>query len=293
MEYKEQDIRNLVADILAGIESGAKGAAAGVCCDPFPVEISARHVHLTKEAVEVLFGKGYELKKKKDLSQPGEFLSEERVKLVTAKGQFANVAVLGPVRKAVQVELSATDAVSLGIKAPVSLSGNLNGAGDVLIIGPAGCLEAKGSVIIARAHVHMTPADAKHYGVKDGQSMSVRIASERPLTLENVIVRVREDMALAMHIDFDEGNAGLVKSGATGCFVSCGGMQVCNTCTPAGAAPAAASEYTSDKKLIVEADAKEIKGKGVKIARFAKGTIITPAARDIFTNARIEIKTDL
>ena len=144
MDYNEKDIRTMVENVLKGLgASAAPGASAGSCCaDPFPVEVSARHVHVTKEAAEILFGKGYELHRKKMLSQPGEFLAEERVKLVTPKGQIENVAVLGPERKAVQVELSATDAVSLGLKAPVNLSGDLTGAADVLILGPKGCLQA-------------------------------------------------------------------------------------------------------------------------------------------------------
>ncbi|MBQ1579846.1 MAG: hypothetical protein IIZ86_01780, partial [Firmicutes bacterium] len=176
----------MVESVLQGLgakaSQPASAASCGSCCaDPFPVEVSARHVHLTREAVELLFGPGHQLGKKKMLSQPGEFLSEERVKLVTPKGQIDNVAVLGPERKAVQVELSATDAKSLGLKAPVNLSGDLTGAADVVIIGPAGILKADGSVIIAKAHLHLTPADAQHYGLSDGQIISVCIDSPRPI----------------------------------------------------------------------------------------------------------------
>ena len=233
MEYREQDIRAMVESVLQGLGAKASQPAAaascGPCCvDPFPVEVSARHVHLTREAVELLFGPGHQLGKKKMLSQPGEFLSEERVKLVTPKGQIDNVAVLGPERKAVQVELSATDAKSLGLKAPVNLSGDLTGAADVVIIGPNGILKADGSVIIAKAHLHLTPADAQHYGLQDGQIISVCIDSPRPITLNGVVARVRSDMALAMHIDFDEANAGMVGSGATGtiCGVSRGAIDL-------------------------------------------------------------------
>lgn len=216
--YSEKDIRDIVAGVLA--EAGRPSAAAGGACPKtVPVEISARHVHLTAEAVETLFGKGYTLTKKRDLSQPGEFLSGERVKLVTAKGEFSNVAVLGPVRSAVQVELSATDARSLGVKAPVNLSGNLSGAGDVLIIGPEGCILQKGCCIVAKAHIHMTPEDAKTYGVKDGQSLRVRLETPRPVTLEDVIIRVKPTFSLAMHIDFDEANAAMVGSDTKGTII--------------------------------------------------------------------------
>lgn len=223
--YSEKDIQDIVLNILgkAGIGQTActntAPSSAAVSADDFLVEVSARHVHLTEEAMDVLFGKGTRLSKKKDLSQPGEFLSNERVKLVTSKGEMANVAVLGPERKAVQVELSATDARTLGVKAPVNLSGNLEGAGDVLIIGSEGYLMAKGSCIVAKAHIHMTPADAKKFGVSDGQKVKVHLDTARPVTLEDVVIRVKDSFALAMHIDFDEANASLTGGSARGRIV--------------------------------------------------------------------------
>ncbi len=297
MEYREQDIRAMVESVLQGLGAKASQPAAaascGPCCvDPFPVEVSARHVHLTREAVELLFGPGHQLGKKKMLSQPGEFLSEERVKLVTPKGQIDNVAVLGPERKAVQVELSATDAKSLGLKAPVNLSGDLTGAADVVIIGPNGILKADGSVIIAKAHLHLTPADAQHYGLQDGQIISVCIDSPRPITLNGVVARVRSDMALAMHIDFDEANAGMVGSGATGTI--CGVSSCCGSApapAPASIQPAAPQPFLVTKKLITETDAKALKdgvGHGGCIT-VAKGTIVTPAAKDVFNGSRITV----
>ena len=212
--YSEKDIRDIVAGVLA--QSGVGSAPVG---REVPVEISARHVHLTTQALEVLFGSGYQLTHKRDLSQPGEFLSGERVKVVTRKGEIDNVAVLGPVRQAVQVELSMTDAKSLGIKAPVRLSGDLSGAADVILIGPAGMVEAKGSAIVAKAHVHMTPADAKAYQVSNGQTVSVRLETERSVTLENVEVRVKDNFRLAVHIDFDEANAAAVGGETKGYLV--------------------------------------------------------------------------
>ena len=211
MIMNENEVRSIVEKVLCQLQGGKK---------PIPMEASARHVHLTTEAVELLFGKGTRLTKKRDLSQPGEFLSEQRLKLVTAKGELVNVAVLGPERKAVQVELSMTDCRTLGINGPVNLSGDLSGAGDVLLVSPNGCLDAKGSVIVAQNHIHMTPADAAEYGVKDGQSVKVRANTARPVTFENVIIRVSEKFALAMHIDFDEANACCLGKNDTGtlCF---------------------------------------------------------------------------
>ncbi len=206
----ENEIRSIVAKVLSQIENDKK---------PVPIEASARHVHLSKEAVELLFGAGARLTKKRDLSQPGEFLSEQRLKLVTAKGEIANVAVLGPERKAVQVELSMTDCRTLGIKAPVNLSGDLSGAGDVYLVSDRAVLDAKGSVIVAQNHIHMTPADAEYYGVTDSQSVSVKTNTSRPVSFDNVIIRVNPNFALAMHIDFDEANACLLGKNDTGKIV--------------------------------------------------------------------------
>lgn len=203
----ENEIREIVGKVIAQM-SGNKGS--------IPIESSARHVHLTKEAVECLFGKGAVLTKKRDLSQPGEFLSEQRLKLVTPKGEIANVAVLGPERKAVQVELSMTDCRTLGIKAPVNLSGDLNGAGDVYLVSDTAIYNATKSVIVAQNHIHMTPEDAERFGVKDSQSVRVTANTARPVTFENVIIRVSPKFALAMHIDFDEANACCLGKDSTG-----------------------------------------------------------------------------
>lgn len=212
--YSEQDIRDIVAGVLA--QSGVGKTAAVPEGKAVPVEVSARHVHLTTEALETLFGKGYQLTRKRDLSQPGEFLAGERVKLVTRKGEMDNVAILGPVRKQVQVELSLTDARSLGLNVPINLSGDLTGAADVVIVGPQGIVEAKGAAIVARAHVHMTPKDAREYQVQDGQEVSIRLNTGRPITLDGVVVRVREDFQLAVHVDYDEANAASVSGEITG-----------------------------------------------------------------------------
>ena len=161
--------------------------------------------------MDILFGKGYQLTPKRPLSQPGQHLCEERVKLVTARGQIESVAILGPVRSEIQVELSLTDARTLGVEAPIRLSGDLRGAADVLLVTHLGVVTAQKSVIAAKAHVHMTPKDAKEYGVTDGERVEIRMGTERPVTLGDVIVRVSEQYALAVHIDFDEANAAQVR----------------------------------------------------------------------------------
>ena len=172
------------------------------------VETSARHVHVTEETLETLFGKGYQLTKKKDLSQPGQFACEERVQVIGPKNSFPAVSILGPTRPADQVELSASDARSIGVAAPVRESGDIAGSGACKLVGPKGEVELKEGVIVAKRHIHMTPEDAENYGVKDKQVVSVKIDSpERSLVFGDVVVRVSPKFKLAMHIDTDESNA--------------------------------------------------------------------------------------
>ena len=174
----------------------------------FLVETSASHVHVTQEHLEILFGKGYELTKKKDLSQPGQFACEERVTVVGPKKELKNVSILGPVRKATQVELSLTDARSIGVAAPVRESGDIAGSAGCKLIGPAGEVDLTEGVIAAKRHIHATTADAEQLGVKNGDIVSVKIDTNgRSLIFGDVVVRVSDSYALAMHIDTDESNA--------------------------------------------------------------------------------------
>jgi putative phosphotransacetylase len=174
----------------------------------FIVETSARHIHLTNEAIETLYGAGAELTVKKELSQPGQFAAgNEKLKLVGPKGELA-VSVLGPARNANQVELSFSDARALGLKAvPVRESGKTEGTPGIKLVGPAGELDIADGVIIAKRHIHMTPADAEVFGVSDKEIVKVRIEGERALIFDEVVVRVHPTYALAMHIDTDECNA--------------------------------------------------------------------------------------
>lgn len=174
----------------------------------FIVETSARHVHLTAEAFATLFGEGKELTVKKMLSQPGQFASEERVTIVGPKKSLPNVSILGPFRKANQVELSATDARSIGIVAPIRESGDVAGSGACKIVGPAGEIEISEGVIVAKRHIHLTPADAEEMGVKDKDIVWVRLDTDgRKAIFGDVVCRVSDSYALAMHIDTDESNA--------------------------------------------------------------------------------------
>lgn len=173
----------------------------------FIVETSARHVHLTAEAVEILFGKGHILTNKKNLSQPGQFACEEKVTVVGPKGSL-KASILGPVRSANQVELSLTDARTVGITGvPVRESGDIAGSAPCRIEGPCGSVELTEGVIAAKRHIHMTTADAAAFGVSDKEIVEVRLNTARSLTFGDVVVRVSDSYALAMHIDTDESNA--------------------------------------------------------------------------------------
>lgn len=180
------------------------------------VEMSARHVHLTAEAVEILFGKGATLTEKRELSQPGQYLCEERVELVGPKKSIGNVSVLGPTRPENQVEISLTDARTLGVEAPIRMSGDVKGSGAVTIKGPCGEIVLEEGVIAAQRHIHMIPETAEKLGVKDGQVVSVKVTGAREVTFGATVIRVSPKFADAMHIDTDEANAVALPRNAEG-----------------------------------------------------------------------------
>lgn len=179
-----------------------------------PVGISNRHVHLSPQDVEALFGKGYALTPFKPLRQPGQFAAEECVTVVGPKGSLTRVRVLGPTRPVTQLEISRADAFTLGIQAPVRESGQLEQAGNALLIGPAGHVELHSQVICAWRHIHMSPQDAQRLNVSHGQKVKVGSRGERQLTFDEVVVRVRDDFVLELHIDTEEANAAGLKNGA-------------------------------------------------------------------------------
>ena len=182
-----------------------------------PIAISARHVHLTRETLDVLFGQGYELTEYKPLSQPGQFAANETVTIIGPKNQYENVRILGPIRPKDQVEISRTDEFFLGIDAPIRESGHVEGSGACTLVGPKGKVYLKEGVICAWRHIHMHPNDAASFGVKDKDIVEVEVADEeRPLVFKNVLIRVSDKYKLEMHIDTDEGNAAEVRSGEEG-----------------------------------------------------------------------------
>lgn len=169
------------------------------------LEASGRHVHVTEEQAKILFGHG--LTPKRPLSQPGQYLANERVTVIGPKGEFHNVAVLGPERKEGQVEISLTDGRQLGIDPPVRPSGDVKGSPGVRLEGPKGGVELQQGVIAAQRHIHMTPEDAAHMGVKDKQVVRLQAFTQRPVIFEDVVVRVNKDYATYVHLDYDEANA--------------------------------------------------------------------------------------
>ena len=172
------------------------------------VETSARHVHLTREHVDILFGAGHQLTKKKDLSQPGQFACEERVTVKGAKKELAGVSVLGPERPATQVEISLTDARSIGVNAPVRESGDVAGSGACTLVGPCGEVTIEEGVIAAKRHIHLDTATAEKFGLADKQIVQVKVESDgRSNIFGDVVVRVSPKFAAAMHVDTDESNA--------------------------------------------------------------------------------------
>lgn len=173
-----------------------------------PVETSARHIHVTQEALEVLFGKGYQMTIRKMLSQPGQFATNERVTVVGPKNSLANVSILGPARSASQVELSLSDARAIGLTAPVRESGDVKGSAGCTLVGPAGSLELSEGVIAAKCHIHMSPEQAQELGVKEKQRVKVSMGKNgRQVVLEDVVIRTGAGWNLSMHIDTDEANA--------------------------------------------------------------------------------------
>lgn len=293
-------VREIVSRVVAAL--GERGEMT------VPVEISARHVHLSRGHVDRLFGPGHELTPKRPLSQPGQFLCEERVTVMGPNGALTNVAILGPVRNDTQVELSAGDARTLGIDAPVRMSGDLSGAAGVVICAGGAVIEAPGSAIIARNHIHMTPADAARYGVRDRDEVAVRVRGRRALVFEQVPVRVSDAFALAMHIDFDEANACLCDRKAFGVLVGKTAAEaarpetdakrvlstvetslaVCSK-SDAGVGNIVATAGKKANRVVSAEVARELVKAGAG-APLPKGCIVTPLARDVFAAAGLKVR---
>ena len=182
------------------------------------LEASGRHVHITKEQAQTLFG--HPLTPKRELSQPGQFLANERVTVVGPKGEFQNVAVLGPERKEAQVEISLTDGRVLGIQPPVRLSGDVKGSPGATLVGPKGTVKLPQGVLAAQRHIHVTPEDGKRLGLQDKQIVKLQVFTQRPVVFEDVTVRIHKDFATYVHLDYDEANACGMEPGDLGRIIS-------------------------------------------------------------------------
>ncbi len=206
--YDEKLVRSIVKEVLDKLSLAPRAPSGKI-----PVGLSNRHLHLTTKDLEILFGKGAKLTKLRDLSQPGQFAANETVTLVGPKGRMDKVRILGPVRKETQVEVSRTDSYILGIKPPVRISGDIKGSGGIKIIGHKGEIDLREGVIIAQRHIHMSPDEARGFGVKDGDIVKVKVAGERALIFDNIIIRSGPTHKLDFHIDIDEANAAGLSQG--------------------------------------------------------------------------------
>ena len=256
------------------------------------VEASARHVHLTEEDIETLFGKGYKLTPVKKLTQVGQFACKERVTLIGPKNIYRNVAILGPARKETQVELSLTDARFLGVNAPVRMSGDLRDAADIIIATDKESIAAKGCAIVAQNHIHMTPDQAKQWCFTDGEEVSVKMSTARPLTFDGVVVRVSETAGLAMHIDFDEANACLFKDGDMGLIKRsrCGTTAQINLPKMKGEEKKLEMAVAINKRFITEEDIKKaLKNVNYSGLTLPKAAILSAPAKDYINREKINI----
>ncbi|MEK5430775.1 phosphate propanoyltransferase [Lysinibacillus sp. FSL R7-0073] len=245
-----------------------------------PIGVSARHVHLAQAEVEQLFGENYQLTPKFELSQPGQFAAEETVVIAGQKGSIERVRILGPARSLSQVEVSWTDAMKLGIKPPLRISGDIQGSSPVTLIGPKGSAVLNEGLIIAQAHIHMSPEDSAKFNVVDGQSVQIKVEGIRPIILSNVVIRVSERYRLEMHIDTDEANAGLIQQGTLAEIVQ---HQVneqpipVKEQSPVVAKVEKPAIYHYDKKLLSQLEVLEIEAQEIVVP---KKTIVTALAYD-------------
>jgi len=209
---EEQDYKKLVDMITETIYKEIKPKEEVSNLFSIPVEISNHHVHLTRDSLDVLYGKDYELTKLRDLSQPGEFASNERVSLIGANMKvIEKVRILGPLREYTQAELSITDGYFLGLDLPTRISGNIKGSPPIIFVGPKGVLTLSEGAIRAARHIHMTPKDAEHYQVKNGDRVKVEVSGEHGVIYKDVVIRVSQKSKLAFHLDTDEANAANIK----------------------------------------------------------------------------------
>ncbi|MER2127720.1 phosphate propanoyltransferase [Solibacillus sp.] len=281
----EQLIRTIVEQVLSQMQPTKPTQAPP---GKIPIAVSARHVHLSEEHVKLLFGENYTLTSKAPLSQPNQFASQEQVTLVGPKAALHQVRVLGPARSLSQVEISMTDARTLGIDAPLRYSGDTSDSAPITLIGPKGSLYLKEGCIIAAAHIHMNEQDAKALHVVDGQFVNVQTCSVRPLVFQQVKVRVSSRFQLEMHIDTDEGNAAHIQGNGYGELVTAGVHKAPAELPPQQVQQLVPPKQTAvmTKKLITEQDIKELRQQELVIK---KRTMMTALAQDMARKKGITI----
>lgn len=282
-------------ELRAAVERAILSELARIGETYVPVTSSNRHVHLSQADVERLFGTGYRLTKLRDLAQPGQFACNERVTIETRKGKLA-LRVVGPARKETQVELSFTDAAKLGLSPPVRMSGDLGGSPGCTLCNGNARIDVPRGVIVAARHLHLAPDEARAFGVKDGEAVSLRVEGQRAATLENVIVRSGEGHRMEAHIDKDEANACGLADGQLCRVLREGALNAARAGSAAlPAQPAAPKKETmldlskEPRRLITEDDVRAAAGDGYKIIRHAGDAIITPLARDMAYEKRVEL----
>lgn len=288
---QEQLVQKIVEEVLQQV---LKNQPSRPDDGKIPIGVSARHVHLAQAEVEQLFGENYQLTPKFELSQPGQFAAEETVVIAGPKGSINRVRILGPARTLTQVEVSWTDAMKLGVKPPLRISGDIKDSSPVTLIGLKGSVVLPEGLIIAQAHIHMSPADSERFQVVDGQSVQIKVQGLRPIILSNVMIRVSERYRLEMHIDTDEANAGLIQQGA---FAEIVNGQVMEPLTvkemPLVAKQASANQsiYHFEKKLLSQVDVLEIEAQEIVVP---KRTIVTALAYDKIRelNKKITIRSE-
>jgi len=253
-----------------------------------PVGVSNRHVHLSAADLEILFGRGYRLTKAKELSQPGQYAANEQVTLAGPKGCIERVRVLGPVRKETQVEVSRTDAYHLGLTPPLRDSGKLDGSEMVTLVGPRGSVWLKQGLIVAKRHLHLSPADAEEYKVVDGEEVQVCVNGERALVFAAVTVRVHQDYVAEFHIDIDEANAAGLKNGDYVSLLTMAqpAMREVNFNPPAEKEGRART--VQPLTLVTEEKGRTAARNGSPLI-VQKNAVITPLARDAIKDLGVEV----
>lgn len=267
----DQIIKKIIRQVMAELKPESPDLSDG----SIPIAISARHVHLKQSDVEKLFGEGYELTKRSELSQPGQFAANETLVIAGPKGSIERVRILGPTRSVSQVEVSLTDAFSLGIKPPLRESGDTEGSGSITLIGPKGTVHLDEGLIVAQAHIHMNMEDANALNVTNHDLVEVAIEGLRPIVIKNVKIRVSDKYVLEMHIDTDEANSGFITQGAIGQIQSENSTQVKSRPVETNIKKERIKEFS--KKLLSKDELDKIDETEIRIE---KDTIVTALAYD-------------